>query len=142
MWPESHHKDYFLELMRKAVDLAGTEKDDLNAIHQLSAGWVAEETLAIAFYCALKYDNDFDKAVITAVNHKGDSDSTGAVCGNILGARLGLKGIPEKYITNLELKDLILEIADDLYNDCQITEYSKHDDPVWIQKYIEMSWKG
>ena len=55
MWPESHHKDYFLELMRKAVDLAGTEKDDLNAIHQLSEGWVAEETLAIAFYCALKY---------------------------------------------------------------------------------------
>ena len=110
-------------------------------------GWVshrtdsAEEALAIAVYCALKYENDFDSALIAAVNHKGDSDSTGAICGNILGARLGLNGIPEKYITNLELKDLILEIADDLYHDCRMSEYdSTHDDPVWIQKYVKMTW--
>ena len=140
MWPNSHHKEYFLELMRKTVDLAGMDKKDLDAIHQLGEGWVAEETLAIAVYCALKYENDFDSALIASVNHKGDSDSTGAVCGNILGARLGLKRIPEKYITNLELKDLILEIADDLYHDCQMSEYGKYRDPVWIQKYIQMTW--
>ena len=75
-------------------------------------------------------------------NHKGDSDSTGAVRGNILGARLGMKGIPEKYITNLELKDVILEVADDLCHDYQISEYGKHNDPVWVRKYIEMSWPG
>ena len=46
---------------------------------------MAEETLAIAVYCALKYEQDFDRAVIAAVNHNGDSDSTGAVCGNLLG---------------------------------------------------------
>ena len=63
------------------------------------------------------------------------------VTGNILGASLGLKGIPEKYTKNLELKDLILEIADDLWQDCQMSEYdSEHRDPVWIQKYIEMSY--
>ena len=52
---------------------------------------------------------------IASVNHKGDSDSTGAVAGNILGASLGLKGIPEKYVKNLELKDVILEIADAMH---------------------------
>ena len=52
-------------------------------------------------------------------SHSGDSDSTGAVTGNILGAYLGLKSIPKKYLDNLELKDVILEIADDLYNDCR-----------------------
>jgi len=140
MWPDSEQKEYFLELMRRTVDLAGMDKNDLDAIHQLGEGWVAEETLAIAVYCALKYENDFDSALIAAVNHKGDSDSTGAVCGNILGARLGLKGIPEKYLTNLELKDVILEIADDLYNDCQMTEYGKYRDPVWIKKYVRMTW--
>ena len=141
MWPESEEKEYFLELMRKSVDLASMDKNDLEAIHQLGEGWVAEETLAIAVYCALKYPNDFDKALIATVNHKGDSDSTGAVTGNILGASLGLKGIPEKYMTKLELKDVILEIADDLWQDCQMSEYDyEHRDPVWIQKYIEMNY--
>jgi len=142
MWPDSKHKEYFLELMRKAVDLAGTKKDDQMTIHQLGEGWVAEEALAIAAYCALKYEDDFEKAIVASVNHKGDSDSTGAICGNILGARLGMKGIPQKYIENLELKDVILEVADDLCNDCQISEYGKHNDPVWVRKYIEMSWTG
>ena len=66
---------------------------------------MAEETLAIAVYCALKYENDFDRALIAAVNHGGDSDSTGAVTGNILGARLGARAIPEKYLDRLELKN-------------------------------------
>ena len=141
MWPDSAEKKYFLELMRRAVDLASAEKNDLEAIHLLGEGWVAEETLAIAVYCALKYSDNFDRALIASVNHKGDSDSTGAVAGNILGASLGLKGIPEKYIRNLELKDVILEIADDLWQDCRISEYDDKDrDPVWVQKYIEMDY--
>lgn len=142
MWPESKEKDYFLELMRKTVDLASMDRNDLEAIHQLGEGWVAEETLAIAVYCALKYSGDFDRALIASVNHKGDSDSTGAVTGNILGASLGLKGIPEKYTKNLELKDVILEIADDLWQDCRMSEYDyEHRDPVWIQKYIRMDYR-
>ena len=54
---------------------------------------MAEETLAIAIYCSLKYQNDFSKGIIAAVNHSGDSDSTGAVTGNILGALLGFDAI-------------------------------------------------
>ena len=142
MWPESEEKEFFLELMRKTVDLASMDKNDLEAIHQLGEGWVAEETLAIAVYCALKYSGDFDKALITSVNHRGDSDSTGAVTGNILGTSLGLKGIPEKYTKNLELKEVIMEIADDLWQDYQLSGCDdKHRDPVWMQKYIEMSYR-
>ena len=116
MWPESKDRDYFLELMGRAVDLASADRNDLEAVHRLGEGWVGEEALAIAVYCALKYENDFDSAIIASVNHRGDSDSTGAIAGNILGARLGLRGIPEKYTANLELKDLILETADALYD--------------------------
>ena len=75
---------------------------------------MAEETLAIAVYCALKHENDFDRALIAAVNHDGDSDSTGAVTGNLLGPRLGLTGIPSKYLEHLELRSVLLELADDL----------------------------
>ena len=142
MWPESEDKELLLDLLRKAIDLASMDKNDLEAIHKLGEGWVAEETLAIAVYCALKYSDDFDKALIASVNHNGDSDSTGAVTGNILGARLGLTGIPQKYTKELELRNIILEIADDLWNDCQMSEYDyEHKDPIWIQKYIEMNYR-
>lgn len=80
----------------------------------LGQGWVAEETLAIAVYYALKYSNDFEKGVLTAVNHSGDSDSTGSVTGQILGAYLGFEEIPQKYIEPLELKEIILKTADNL----------------------------
>lgn len=56
--------------------------------------------------------------------------------GNILGAKLGLAGIPEKFRTNLELYDTIIEVADDLYDDCQMTEYGKYRDDVWLSKYV------
>ena len=130
-----------IDLIDKAIALSKENIDDLEAIRELGQGWVAEETLAIAIYCSLKYSDDFDKAIIASVNHSGDSDSTGAVTGNILGAYLGLKSIPKKYLDNLELKDVILEIADDLYNDCKISEYGSYHDEIWEQKYIYKTYK-
>ncbi len=115
LFPHAVHMKELIEILEKAEALSEADIDDVDAIHQLGGGWVAEETLAIAVYCALKYENDFDRAVIAAVNHSGDSDSTGAVCGNILGAYLGLDAIPEKYLRDLELKDFIIQIADELF---------------------------
>lgn len=132
--------DSFDLLIQKAIDLSESGMDDLEAIHELGEGWVAEEALAIAVYCANKYQNDFDKAIRTAVNHNGDSDSTGAITGNILGAHLGYDAIPQKYKDNLELHNLILEVADDLCNDCQIDEYSS--DILWERKYILANYLG
>ena len=53
--------------------------------------------------------------MIAAVNHGGDSDSTGAVTGNILGAAVGYEAIPQFFKEDLELHDVILHMADDLY---------------------------
>ena len=141
LFPDSKHMCTFTGLMKRAIELSEENLDDLDAIRELGQGWVAEETLAIAVYCALKYSQDFEKAIIASVNHSGDSDSTGAVTGNILGAYLGMKAIPQKFIENLELKDVILEIADDLYNDCKISEYGSYRDEVWEQKYIYKTYK-
>lgn len=141
LFPATSYMQQLLALIRKAQRLAQENLEDLEAIHQLGEGWVAEETLAIALYCALKYPHDFDKAIVASVNHRGDSDSTGAVTGNILGTYLGLQGIPAKYITHLELKDLILEVVDDLYNDCRMEEYDDYYDPIWDAKYIKMTYR-
>ena len=115
MWPETPAS--FISLMKKALDLAAGEENDLRAIHQLGEGWVGDEALAIAVYCAAKYEGEFDGGLIASVNHNGDSDSTGAIAGNILGAQVGFSGIPAKYTDHLELRDVILRVADDLWAD-------------------------
>ena len=70
---------------------------------------------SIALFCALKHFDSFEDAMIAAVNHGGDSDSTGAVTGNILGTAIGYKAIPQYYKDDLEMHNLILHMADDLY---------------------------
>lgn len=130
----------FVNLMNKVIELSKSKNEDIKNILTLGEGWVADETLAIAVYCSLKYQNDFKKAVTASVNHGGDSDSTGAVTGNILGAWLGIEKIPQYFIDDLELIDVIEEIAKDLYNDCQMDEYSDYRDEVWADKYISMTY--
>lgn len=130
-------------IIDRAVDLAeNSADDDLENIHKLGEGWVAEETLGISLYCALKYQHDFSKGVIVSVNHKGDSDSTGAVTGNILGAMVGYEAIEQKWKEKLELRDVILEMADDLCCGCLMTEGGNYEDLDWTRKYIHGRWKG
>lgn len=133
---DSKYAQTLNNLISKAMHLAESDTDDILAIHELGEGWVAEETLAISLYCAIKYSDNFEKAVVTAVNHNGDSDSTGAVTGNILGAYLGLDSIPDKFIKNLEMYNILIELADDLYTSSQNLGKNPVYDDVWTKKYV------
>lgn len=135
------HLKELADIIDLSIRLSENGKKDLDNIHQIGEGWVAEETLGIAIYCSLKHQNDLSAGVIAAVNHNGDSDSTGAVTGNILGALLGYDAIDEKWKNDLELSDVILEMADDLYHGCQMGGCSHYKDPDQIRKYIHMQWK-
>ena len=132
------HLPELLAVIENAVERSENGRDDLENIHQLGEGWVAEETLGISLYCALRHQDDFSAGIIAAVNHRGDSDSTGAVTGNILGALLGYEKIDDKWKKDLELSDVILEMADDLCHGCLMSEYSRYRDPEWEEKYIHM----
>lgn len=116
-----HYKNYpndverMAELSERAILLVDNGKTDLENIGTLGEGWTGEEALAIALFCALKHFDSFEGAIIAAVNHGGDSDSTGSVTGNILGAAVGYEAIPQFYKNDLEMHDLILKMADDLY---------------------------
>lgn len=78
--------DDYSALIKKSIKLSKIRGDeDRGLIHQLGEGWIAEEAVAIAFYSAIKYQSDLKKALSVSVNHKGDSDSTGILTGNILG---------------------------------------------------------
>ena len=138
LFAENENVYDLIYVMNKAVELSENNAPDLDNIHELGEGWVAEETLGIALYCALKYQNDFSKAVTVAVNHNGDSDSTGAVTGNIVGALLGYGAIEDKWKKDLELADVILELADDLCRDCPLNELNLYEDCAWSTKYVSM----
>jgi ADP-ribosylglycohydrolase len=89
-------------------------------VERLGGGWVAEEALAIGVCCALAYPEPADarRALLLAVNHSGDSDSTGSICGNLLGAWHGETALPQEWIAGLEGRETILQLADDLVTEC------------------------
>jgi ADP-ribosylglycohydrolase len=110
-------------------------------ISRLGEGWVGEETLAIAIYAVARHIDSFEDVLIAAANHDGDSDSTGAVAGNIIGAIVGYETIPLKFKEHLELRDVILAIADDLHQACIINEYVEMETPEkrqWFERYCKM----
>ena len=138
MYCEKLHYNEFEDIIKKAIALSGEIHEDDDAISQLGEGWVAEEALAIAIYSALKYKDRFRKGIICAVNHSGDSDSTGAITGNILGAYLGLSAIDTdgSIINKLEAYDVMYEISQDLVKGCEMSEFGKYEDVKWLSKYV------
>ncbi len=110
--------------LEHARTLAAAPLTPREAIKTLGEGWVAEEALAIALFCALRA-RSFEEGVLMAVNHDGDSDSTGAIAGNLLGAMYGITALPETWLARLELNAVIQEMADDLldYRDWPVSDY-------------------
>jgi len=102
--------------VERALSLSAEKRGEASPedVESLGAGWVAEEALAIAIFCALAASSDFEKALRLAVNHGGDSDSTGAIAGNLLGASLGEAAIPPRWLAVLELREEILRLAEEL----------------------------
>ena len=103
-------------------------------IGELGEGWLAEEALAIAVFCALKHPDDFRSGVIEAVNIDGDSDSAGAIAGNLLGAVNGMTGIPKEWIENLRERQIIESIAWDFFIGIE-TDDNDYTTQQWLDKY-------
>lgn len=112
---DKNHKET-LRAIDNALNMVGKHIPDSEEIESIGAGWIAEEALAISIYCAIVAGDDFKKGVLLSVNHSGDSDSTGSITGNILGALHGLDVIPASWVKDIELGDLIKEISGDLFN--------------------------
>jgi len=100
--------------LQAALTAADSQPATPATVERLGEGWVAEEALAIAVYCALAATG-FRSGVLLAVNHGGDSDSTGAICGNLLGAALGAGAIDPDLLAGLEGREVIEQVADSLF---------------------------
>ena len=101
----------FAELIRLAMELSWRDVPDVEAISRLGEGWVGDEAIAIAVFCALRYQDNLPRCLTAAVTHKGDSDSTGAIAGNILGAWLGAEAIPAEWLDTITLTDVVDRMA-------------------------------
>lgn len=99
--------------LRVALETAEETRSPEGIPGALGRGWIAEEALAIAMYCAL-VASDFEAGVLLAVNHGGDSDSTGALTGQLLGTLWGLDAVPGSWLAGLEGRDVIQTLAEDL----------------------------
>jgi ADP-ribosylglycohydrolase len=118
-----------LAIVTRAVALAGSGRaPSAEAVESVGEGWTGEEALAIAVYCALVAHDHFARGVTLAVNHSGDSDSTGAICGNLLGASLGVAAIPSAWLADLELREELKALASDL-------ESPMPEDAAWAARY-------
>ncbi len=106
-WPA--HTDV-LQAVEAAVALAAQAPPVPESVERLGEGWVAEEMLAIALFCALTAES-FESGVVLAVNHSGDSDSTGALTGSLLGTLFGPEAIPTCWLAALELRSVLEEVA-------------------------------
>lgn len=87
-------------------------------LEKLGGGWVGEEALSLALTCALAAERSPEhvaKALWTSVAHAGDSDSTGSLTGNLLGAMFGSEALPRTWLADLELREVIERLALDLY---------------------------
>lgn len=99
-----------------AIRLYNTQEPTFENVEKLGGGWVGEEALAIALFCALHYQTDFEKGIVLAINHSGDTDSTGSITGNILGLLLGISAIPKLWLKDLNMNSIISDIATQLYS--------------------------
>ncbi|MEU7224356.1 ADP-ribosylglycohydrolase family protein [Streptomyces chrestomyceticus] len=100
------------EALKQALGAVRQGMPTAARVESLGAGWTAEEALAIGVYCALVAE-DVRHGLLLAVNHGGDSDSTGAICGNLLGTLHGETALPPVWLAEVEGRATILQLADD-----------------------------
>ncbi|MFC9325307.1 ADP-ribosylglycohydrolase family protein [Kitasatospora sp. NPDC057015] len=113
-WPGGEET---VKALRRAVLLADQGDPSADWVERVGLGWIAEECLAIAVYCALAAGPGAAgarQALLLSVNHSGDSDSTGAVCGNLVGAAYGAAALPAAWTGAVEGREVLLRVADDL----------------------------
>ena len=99
--------------VRLAIEKAGQDADQRACMESFVCD-TASQCLQGAVYASVVSPEDFDTAMILAVNHSGRSAAVGAMTGAILGARLGSQALPDFYLESLEPIEELRELAADL----------------------------
>lgn len=94
-----------LELFRSAI--ASVANNESTARYAKAIGiergvsGYTYHTVPIAIHCWLSFPDDYQRAVTTAIECGGDADTTAAIVGGIVGARVGKEGLPAKWLSGI-----------------------------------------
>jgi hypothetical protein len=70
--------------------------------------------LPAAYYLAARFHNNFELAVLHAVNGGGQNQARAILTGALVGAQTGLSGIPQRFLVGLEESTMLIKLAVDL----------------------------
>ena len=65
-----------------------------------------------AYFLTYRFPDDFEKAVLYAINAGGNQMARAAMTGGLSGAMVGIQGIPERFITGLNNHQHLLDLAE------------------------------
>lgn len=103
-------------LSQSSIALAATDPD----IH-IDPAWkvslvyglpcAAYHQFPAAYYLAARFHDDFESAVLHAINGGGQNQSRAILAGALTGAQTGLSGIPQRFLDGLENSGELLDLA-------------------------------
>ncbi|MDB6035138.1 MAG: ADP-ribosylglycohydrolase-like protein [Verrucomicrobiales bacterium] len=77
--------------------------------------------LPAAYYLAARFHNDFEQAVLHALNGGGQNQARCILTGALVGAQVGLTGIPQRFIDGLDGADELVALAKKLADQAALT---------------------
>ena len=67
--------------------------------------------LPAAYYLSARFHDDFESAVLHAINGGGQNLARAMLTGALTGAQTGLSGIPQRFIDGLDNNETLLKLA-------------------------------
>lgn len=93
--------------------LLGSTKPPLEILKAIGSRADVRQTVPAALYCYFKFKN-YKEAIQHAIRAGGDTDTTGAIVGALIGARDGAAGIPTEWVDSVEDKDKLVVLDSQL----------------------------
>ena len=101
------------DMMQQAVDEARNGTGPEVTLDRLR-GWAAHEAIAAALYVFVRHPDDARAAILEGANTPGDSDSIASLAGALVGAHVGIAGLPVEWVRDVERSDELQALAVDL----------------------------
>ncbi len=126
--------DLVEQRIARAMELAKAQQFTARDGMERLECYTASSCLAGAVYACLTYPDDFDNAMILAVNHSGSSSAVGAITGAFLGAKMGSDALPDFYLESLQTLPALNQLAEDLAIGSMTTGLFNDD---WDHRYVQ-----
>ncbi|MFY1619698.1 ADP-ribosylglycohydrolase family protein [Micromonospora sp. WMMD736] len=107
----AHGWDECLAALRRLTIALAAPDDGGDPCRATGEGWVAEEALATALFCAVRHADDPVAALARGATTAGDSDSIAALAGAFVGTAVGMAAWPSGWADRIEYADQLTTLG-------------------------------